>query len=142
MGTFTKSFSGMGGYIASSTRMIKYLKSKASGLLYHNSMSPVVCTQILRAFNVIMGKDGSKVGQEKIARLRNNSNFFRDEMRRIGFHVAGDYDSPIIPVMIYFPCKIAAFSRECYKRGLAIVVVGFPATSVVMSRARFCISAG
>ena len=44
--------------------------------------------------------------------------------------------------MIYAPCKIAAFSRECLARGLAIVVVGFPATSVIMSRARFCISAG
>jgi serine palmitoyltransferase len=40
------------------------------------------------------------------------------------------------------PCKIAAFSRECLKRGLAVVVVGFPATPLVLSRARFCISAG
>ena len=43
--------------------------------------------------------------------------------------------------MIYFPAKIAAFSRECLKRGIAVVVVGFPATSVVLSRVRFCISA-
>ena len=63
-------------------------------------------------------------------------------MRKIGLHVYGDDDSPIIPVMIYFPAKLPAFSRECLKRGLAVVVVGFPATSVVMSRARFCISAG
>ena len=70
------------------------------------------------------------------------SNFFRSEMHRIGLHVYGDDDSPIIPVMIYFPAKVAAFSRECLKRGLAIVVVGFPATDVILSRARFCISAG
>lgn len=63
-------------------------------------------------------------------------------MNRIGLHVYGDKDSPIIPVMIYCPAKICAFSRECLKRGLAIVVVGFPATGVVLSRARFCISAG
>ena len=142
MGTFTKSFSGMGGYIAASNEIIRYLKSNASGQLYHNSMSPIVCAQVIRAFNVIMGKDGTTTGQDKIARLRTNSNYFRDELRRIGFHVVGHYDSPIIPVMIYAPCKIAAFSRECLKRGLAIVVVGFPATSVIMSRARFCISAG
>ena len=66
----------------------------------------------------------------------------REAMKRLGLHVYGDFNSPIIPVMIYFPSKIAAFSRECLKRGLAIVVVGFPATSVVLSRARFCISAG
>lgn len=35
----------------------------------------------------------------------------------------------------------SAFSRECRKRDLAVVVVGFPATSIVASRARFCVSA-
>jgi len=34
-----------------------------------------------------------------------------------------------------------AFSRECYKRGLAVVVVGYPATPIITSRVRFCISA-
>ena len=60
----------------------------------------------------------------------------------MGLHVYGDPDSPIIPVLIYFPAKIASFSRECLKRNVAVVVVGFPATSVILSRARFCISAG
>jgi len=34
-----------------------------------------------------------------------------------------------------------AFSRECLERGLAIVVVGFPAVSIIAARARFCLSA-
>ena len=60
----------------------------------------------------------------------------------MGCQVYGHYDSPVIPMLLYNPTKIAAFSRECYKRGLAVVVVGFPATPLVTSRARFCISAG
>ena len=142
MGTFTKSFSGMGGYIAASKDVIAHLKSHASGIQYHNSLSPVVCQQILTAFTVIMGKDGTDTGAKKLAALKNNSNYFRSEMVRLGLHVYGHMDSPIIPVMIYMPAKVAAFSRECLKRGVAVVVVGFPATSVVLSRARFCISAG
>jgi len=63
-------------------------------------------------------------------------------MVSMGLHVYGDNDSPVVPVLLYNPAKIAAFSRECYRRGLAVVTVGFPATSVVMSRARFCVSAG
>jgi hypothetical protein len=39
-----------------------------------------------------------------------------------------------------FACS--AFSRECLKRGLATVVVGFPATPIIESRARFCLSGG
>lgn len=142
MGTFTKSFSGMGGYIAASKDIVDYIRSQSAGVLYHNSLSPVVCGQILRAFQVIMGQDGTDTGKQKLARLVDNSNFFRNEMKRIGLHVYGDYDSPIIPVLIYFPCKLAAFSRMCLENGVAIVVVGFPATSVILSRARFCISAG
>ena len=53
----------------------------------------------------------------------------------------GQYDSPIIPMMLHSAVKIAAFSREAFKRGLAVVVVGFPAVPLLMPRARFCISA-
>jgi serine palmitoyltransferase len=142
MGTFTKSFSGMGGYVAASKRVIDYIRSESAGVLYHNSLSPIVATQILTAFRIIMGLDGTNIGRQKLDRLVENANFFRSEMERLGLHTYGDYDEPIIPVLIYLPSKIAAFSRECLKRGLAVVVVGFPATSVILSRTRFCISAG
>eukprot|EP01035_Chromulina_nebulosa_P046676 gene46676-63224_t len=142
MGTFTKSFSGMGGYIAASNEIINYIRSHSAGILYHNSLSPIVVQQILTAFRVIRGEDGTNIGKDKLNSLINNSNYFRSEMIRIGLHVYGDFDNPIVPVLIYTVCKVAAFSRECLKRGVAIVVVGFPATSVILSRARFCISAG
>lgn len=142
MGTFTKSFSGMGGYIAGSKDLINFIKANSAGILYHNSMSPIICQQVITAFKVIMGRDGTDIGQKKLDALRDNSNFFRQELKRIGLEVIGDEDSPIIPVMLYVPSKIAAFSRECLKRGLAVVVVGFPAVSILTGRSRFCISAG
>ena len=37
--------------------------------------------------------------------------------------------------------NFSAFSRECLKRGLAVIVVGFPAVPIIESRARFCLSA-
>ena len=89
-----------------------------------------------------MGEDGTNIGRQKIQALRDNSNYFRMRLQGMGLHVLGHYDSPIMPVMLYNPTKIAAFSRECFKRGLAVVVVGFPAVPILTSRARFCISAG
>jgi serine palmitoyltransferase len=59
----------------------------------------------------------------------------------MGLLVLGNYDSPVVPIMLYHPGKIASFSRECLKRGLAVVVVGFPAVPLLLSRARFCVSA-
>jgi len=142
MGTFTKSFGGMGGYIAASKGIIEYLRNTCAASIYHNSLSPVVCQQIISSFKVIMGQDGTTIGKQKLQSLRDNSNYFRMKLQDMGLHVLGHYDSPIMPVMLYNPTKIAAFSRECLKRGLAVVVVGFPAVPILMSRARFCISAG
>lgn len=142
MGTFTKSFGGMGGYIAADKAVTDHLRISCSGSMSHNAMSPVVCQQIITALKVIMGQHAGGLGREKLLALKQNSNFFRQKCLDIGLHVYGDFDSPIIPILLYNPTKIIAFSRECFKRGLAVVVVGFPATPVVLSRCRFCVSAG
>jgi serine palmitoyltransferase len=89
-----------------------------------------------------MGQDGTNIGKQKIQALRDNSKYFRMRLEDMGLQVMGRYDSPIMPMMLYNPTKISAFSRECFKRGLAVVVVGFPAVPILVSRARFCISAG
>jgi serine palmitoyltransferase len=52
MGTFTKSFGGMGGYIASSKDVIAMLRQKCAGSAYHNSLSPVVCQQVITSLKV------------------------------------------------------------------------------------------
>lgn len=88
-----------------------------------------------------MGRDGTEIGKKKLRALRDNSNYFRMRLRELGLQVLGQYDSPIMPVMLYHSAKIPGFSRECFKRGLAVVVVGFPAVPLLLSRARFCISA-
>lgn len=45
------------------------------------------------------------------------------------------------PVMLFNPGKIVSASRELLDRGIALVVVGFPATPLLSARARVCISA-
>ena len=52
MGTFTKSFGGMGGYVAADKRVIDELRKECAGSAYHNSLSPVVCQQIISSFQV------------------------------------------------------------------------------------------
>ncbi len=53
----------------------------------------------------------------------------------------GDEDSPVVPVMTYYASKIPAVSRLCLERNLAVVLVGFPATALILSRMRICLSA-
>jgi len=74
-------------------------------------------------------------------RLKSNCRYFRDKVQEMGFIIYGHDDSPVVPLLLYMPAKIAAFSREMLKRGIAVVVVGFPATPIIESRSRFCLSA-
>lgn len=141
MGTFTKSFASVGGYVASSKNVIDYLKSQSYGQVYETSMSPGALQQVISSLKVISGQDGTDLGQKKIRQLKENSNFFRRALMDRGLQVFGDADSPVIPMMLYFPAKTSAFSRECLAKNIAVVVVGFPATPILLSRARFCISA-
>lgn len=141
MGTFTKSFGAVGGYIASSDAVIERIRALSAASLYASGVSPPCAQHVMWAFNQVAGKDGSGIGCGKIRALRENAIYFREGLSRMGVQTLGDWDSPVIPIMLYNPAKIAAFSRECYRRGVAVVVVGFPATPLLLSRARICLSA-
>lgn len=142
MGTFTKSFGSVGGYVAASKAIINHLRTSAFGQIYSTSMSPVCAQQALASLRVIMGKDGTDTGKNKLIQLRENSNYFRNRLKEMGFLILGNADSPIIPLMLYQPEKFRAFSTLCLDRGIAVVVVAFPATDKNTGRARFCLSAG
>lgn len=141
MGTFTKSFGAAGGYIASSKAIIKSLVQRSHATLYATSMSPPVVQQCIASMKQIMGVDGSNLGRRRIQQLAENAKFFRTELKKLGFIVYGNEASPIVPMLLFMPAKIAAFSREMKKRKIAVVVVGFPACPIIESRARFCLSA-
>ncbi|XP_055028497.2 serine palmitoyltransferase 2 isoform X1 [Misgurnus anguillicaudatus] len=142
MGTFTKSFGAAGGYIGGKKDLIDYLRTHSHSAIYATSMPPPVAEQIITSMKCIMGEDGTSIGRSRIQRLAENTVYFRRRMREMGFIIYGNNDSPVVPMMLYMPAKIGAFGREMLKRNIGVVVVGFPATPIIESRARFCISAG
>lgn len=141
MGTFTKSFGAAGGYIAASHDIINHLRARNHGNVYAETITPPIAQQIITSMSEILGEDGSQDGKRRLHQIAENCTYFRRELKKLGFIVYGHDDSPVIPLLLFNPAKIPAFSRECLKRGLAVVVVGYPATPIITSRARFCMSA-
>ena len=137
MGTFTKSFGSAGGYISGSRALMNQVRRLSIGYLEASSMTPVCAAQALAAFQAMQSPRGLK----KIHQLRDNSDYFRNQLVQLGCRVVGDLHSPVVCAMLVHPEKIAQFSQECLKRNLAVVVVGYPATPVLLSRVRFCLSA-
>nr|CAG4709230.1 unnamed protein product [Naegleria fowleri] len=141
MGTFTKSFGSVGGYVAASKEIISYLRKNCYGLTYGSSIPTPCAQQALSALKVITGEDGTDLGRRKLQQLNETSNYFREGLKKLGFEVISDVDSPVIITMLYNPSKCAALSRMCLEEGIAVVVVGAPATETLNSRVRFCVSA-
>ncbi|KAL9611953.1 MAG: hypothetical protein Q9167_003440 [Letrouitia subvulpina] len=141
MGTLTKSFGANGGYIAADREIIDKLRTTNAGSVYGESPAPFSLTQISTALRIIIGELVPGQGEERLQRLAFNSRYLRLGLKRLGFIVYGNDDSPIIPLLLYNPAKIPAFSHEMLKRKISVVVVGYPATPLISSRARFCVSA-
>ena len=63
-----------------------------------------ICQQILAVIEEIQGP-----GLKRLRDLRENTNYFRKSLHDMGFIVFGDNDSPVVPMMLYFPAKLGAF---------------------------------
>ncbi|KAH7144433.1 pyridoxal phosphate-dependent transferase [Dactylonectria estremocensis] len=141
MGTLTKSFGANGGYIAADQHIIDKLKSTNVCTQFGEAPAPCVLMQILASLKLITGELCPGQGEERLQRIAFNSRYLRLGLKRLGLIVYGHDDSPIIPVMLYHPAKLPAFSHEMLRRKISVVVVGYPATPLISSRARFCVSA-
>ncbi|GAW23921.1 hypothetical protein ANO14919_134980 [Xylariales sp. No.14919] len=141
MGTLTKSFGANGGYIAADKHVVDKLRSCNAATMLGESPTPAVLMQIYASLKIITGDLVPGEGEERLQRIAFNSRYLRLGLKRLGMIVYGHDDSPIIPVTLYNPAKIPAFSHEMLKRKISVVVVGYPATPLISSRARFCVSA-
>lgn len=86
--------------------------------------------------------DGSD-SRNRLQRLAFNSRYLNRALRKLGFITYGHDDSPVIPLLLFHPGKMAVFSRLMRTRAtpIIVVVVAYPATPLVTSRVRFCLSA-
>lgn len=141
MGTFTKSFGAVGGYVAGSTQLINHLRTQNICTVYGESPAPAALAQIQTSLKILTGEINPGEGALRLRRLAFNSRYLRVGLRRMGFPVSGHIDSPVIPAFIYQPTKLALCSRYMLARGVAIVIVGYPATDLATARIRFCMSA-
>jgi serine palmitoyltransferase len=81
--------------------------------------------------------------QMRLSRLAFNTRYLNRGLRKLGFITYGHDDSPVVPLLLFNPGKMAVFSRLMRTRAtpIIVVVVAYPATPLVTSRVRFCLSA-
>jgi 8-amino-7-oxononanoate synthase len=93
MGTFSKSFASLGGFVAGDAHVIEYVQFHARSLIFSASMSPANTAAALAALRVMREEP------ERIERVNQIAETMRTEYRKLGFNV-GDTVTPIIPIII------------------------------------------
>jgi 7-keto-8-aminopelargonate synthetase-like enzyme len=93
MGTFSKSFASIGGYIAGDDDVIHYVKHHARSLIFSASIPGPNAAAALAALNVM------KKEPERIERVNQIAETMRREYKNIGFDI-GNSETPVIPIII------------------------------------------
>ena len=107
---------------------------------------PVPATMLPSFMNLPPNVLNGLEGRERLRRIAFNSRYLSSALRKLGFVVYGHRDSPIIPLLLYNPAKMLLFSQMMLNRfgpdktPIVIVVVAYPATPLITSRIRFCLS--
>ena len=93
MGTFSKSFASIGGFIAGSEQVIHYIQHHARALMFSASLPAANAAAVLAALDII------ETEPEHVQRLWDNANYMRAGLHRLGYDT-GPSETPIIPLMI------------------------------------------
>jgi 8-amino-7-oxononanoate synthase len=93
MGTFSKSFASLGGFIAGSEPVIHYIQHNARSLIFSASMPPGNVAAVSTALDVMIEEP------ERIQRVNAIGDTMRAAFRQRGFNT-GTSQTPIIPIMV------------------------------------------
>jgi serine palmitoyltransferase len=143
VGTSTKSFGAAGMFFSIDFRGISIAATKS--IINHLRVScrmnvhaeQMTLTHTPTSFIVTHtnGTTHNNPVLKKITQLYENSQFFANGLRDLGFIVYGN-DSPVIPLLLFHPTKMAAFSRMMLRRGNWLLLL-VPSDPIISGRARF-----
>ena len=110
-GTFSKSFSSLGGFAVGDKTVIEYVRHTASTHIFSASMPPPAVATVLACLDILEAEP------ERLDRLTEISNFMREGFRALGFNVWAS-ETPIIPVVIGEMMECFSFWKDLLEAGV------------------------
>jgi 8-amino-7-oxononanoate synthase len=122
MGTFSKTFSSLGGFVVSDDTVINFLKHHAPALIFSASPTPAAVAAALAALDILEKEPF------RIQKLLANAEKVRHGLKAMGFNVIPG-QTAIVPVIIGDDVKTFTFWKELFEAGVfvnAFVSPGVP----------------
>ncbi len=115
MGTFSKTFASLGGFVAGEERVINYLKHHSSALIFSASPTPAAVAAALAALDILEAEPW------RVDKLISNANKIRKELSEAGFKII-DGRTAIVPVIVGNDELAFAMWRKLYDAGVFVNV--------------------
>ena len=120
MGTFSKSFGSLGGFIAGDHEVINFLKHNSRSLIFSASMTPATVAAASKAVDIMISEPERREHLWEVTRHAHQA------FRTAGFDI-GRTESPIIPLFVRDTFKAMKAVRMAYERGVFVTPVIAPA---------------
>ncbi len=130
MGTFTKSFGGIGGYVAGDADLIDYLRITARTYIFSAPLPPAIAAGVAEAIDIAEREPWRR------EKALENAHFFRREVEALGFDTVGS-EAHIVPTLIGNENDAAEATRRLRHRGIVAPHARFPAVELGRARIRF-----
>ncbi len=134
VGTLSKAFGVMGGYVAGNATIIDWLRQRGRPFLFSSAPTPADTAACIAAVDVL------ERSTELVDRLWQNARYFKSEMKRLGFNT-GVSVTPITPIMLGEAPLAQDFSKRLFERGLFATALSYPTVPKGKARIRVMISA-
>lgn len=134
VGTLSKAFAGLGGYVAGSRNLVDLLMHRARPLLFSTSHPPSVAASALAGVRLV------QQNPELISRLWENARYFKEGLRRAGFDI-GASETPITPVVVGDELRALRLSDQLFEEGVFAVGIVFPTVPRGRARVRTIVTA-
>ena len=134
MGTFSKSFASLGGFIATDKEITNYLRHHSRSYIFTASITPASTAAALKAIDIMIEEPER---QENLWKL---TNMALEGFRSRGFEI-GNTSTPIIPLFIRDDCETFAIARDLLEEGIFVSPVVSPAVAPQDTLIRFSLMA-
>jgi glycine C-acetyltransferase len=134
VGTLSKAFGVIGGFVAGSQRLIEYLKQRARPFLFSSALTVADVAANLAALEIMESSD------ELVKKLWENKNYFQENLKKMGFNL-GTTKTPITPIIVGDEKKAQQFSKELFENNIFVQAIVYPTVPKGTARLRVMISA-
>jgi 8-amino-7-oxononanoate synthase len=130
MGTFTKAFGGVGGFVAGERDLIDSLRVSARTYIFSAPIAPAIAAGLITAIDVVSREPWRR------EKSLENAGYFRQAVQAAGFDTLGS-ETHIVPVLIGSEQNAMRTTELLRRRGIIAPNARFPAVPVGQARIRF-----